>query len=159
MGAKFEQSKDCVKRVCKSFTVGKQRTPEQDIRYPFQQLTDDVIVRALSPGINDPFTAINGIDELASGISVLAQKTRVREQRSDSGGKLRIVAPRPQIGQLLKETVGHIAIYAAEDQFVMARLHRVLELAKAHLFFAHEIEQLGALQAELRECENEAGKR
>ena len=150
--AQSEQSGTCVEKVCKSFTVGKQRTPEQDIRYPFQQLTD-VIVRALSPGINDPFTAINGIDELASGISVLAQKPRVQEQRSDSGGHLRIVAPRPQIDQLLKETVGHIAIYAAEDQFVMARLHRVLKLAQAHLFSAHEIEQLGALQAELRELE------
>ncbi len=46
-----------------AFVLAGERTPEQDIRYQFQQLTD-VIIRALSPGINDPFTAINGIDEL-----------------------------------------------------------------------------------------------
>ena len=54
-----ELPKKALKRTIAAFQIGGERTPMQDIRFQFQQLTD-VVVRALSPGINDPFTAING---------------------------------------------------------------------------------------------------
>ena len=46
------------------------RTPYQDIRYAVQQPVD-IAIRALSPGVNDPYTAINAIRGLASGITRL----------------------------------------------------------------------------------------
>ena len=60
-----------------AFLVGAVRTPTQDIRYQCQQLTD-VVVRALSPSINDPSTPINGIDELTIGLSMPAHRIRTR---------------------------------------------------------------------------------
>ena len=40
-----------------AFVLGDQRTAAQDVEFSFQQLVE-IAVRALSPGINDPFTAI-----------------------------------------------------------------------------------------------------
>ncbi len=117
------------KQIVDAFLLGGERTPIQDIRYRFQQLTD-VVIRALSPGINDPFTAINGIDELASGLSLLAERRRAVEKRQDDRGVLRLIAPTATVGEILEETVGHIAIYGAGDRFVMAGLRRVLDIVE-----------------------------
>ena len=120
------------KLVLKSFYVDRERTPAQDIRYQFQQLTD-VIVRALSPGINDPFTAINGIDELASALMLFTKRTQVCEHRRDSNGQLRLIVPTASTDEILRDTVGHIGIYAASDHFVMDSLRRVLDCVLPYL--------------------------
>lgn len=51
----------------RSYFVGPVRTPEQDYEYGIHQLVE-VALRALSPGINDPFTAMNCIDYLGAGL-------------------------------------------------------------------------------------------
>jgi len=115
-----------------AFYIDRERTPAQDIRYQFQQLTD-VIVRALSPGINDPFTAINGIDELASALHLLTCRAKVQEQRKDDSGALRLIVPTASVGEILEQTVEHIAIYAKDDSFVMTRLRRALDSTTRNL--------------------------
>ncbi|MFZ2175098.1 MAG: DUF2254 domain-containing protein, partial [Rhodococcus sp. (in: high G+C Gram-positive bacteria)] len=47
-------------RVSTALRTGGERTTTQDIGYGLRQLTD-VVVRALSPGINDPTTAVHGL--------------------------------------------------------------------------------------------------
>ena len=83
---------DELQRVVHSFLLGGERTPTQDIRYHFQQLTE-VIIRALSPGINDPFTAVNGIDELTSAIPLLAKCARVADRCCDDKGVVQSTHP------------------------------------------------------------------
>jgi len=141
-------------RIREAFIIGSARTPTQDIRYQFQQLTD-VIVRALSPGINDTFTAINGIDELATGLTLLARRPRPAELRQDAAGAPRLFVPRPQLSNLLISTIGHIAIYAATDPFVMDRLRRVLGSVEPALEGASELATLAALPEELQRREQE----
>jgi uncharacterized membrane protein len=123
---------DDLRHIVQSFLFGSERTPLQDIRYQFQQLTD-VVVRALSPGINDPFTAINGIDELASSVLQLATQPRVTANRQDREGFLRLILNETKISEVLEATLGHIAIYAYADRFVMAKLHRVLDLIEPNV--------------------------
>ena len=146
-----------LERVRDSFLLGGTRTPIQDIRYQFQQLTE-VIVRALSPGINDPFTAINGIDELASGLALLAQRPRVTENRQDSKGRLRLIVASSRIEEILEESVGHIAIYAAGDHFVMGRLRHALDIAGRGLAGEREMGTLARLRAELERREQASAK-
>lgn len=143
-----ELPQQALERVIRAFLLGGERTPAQDIRYQFQQVTD-VVIRALSPGINDPFTAINGIDELTSGTAALARRSRVVEKRQDEHGVLRLIAPATTIGEVLQQTVGHIVIYAAGDRFVMARLRRLLDTVECDLRDAPERATLGWLRAEL----------
>jgi uncharacterized membrane protein len=46
-----------VDRMNAAFVIGNQRAPAQDIEFPIHQLVE-IALRALSPGINDPFSAI-----------------------------------------------------------------------------------------------------
>ena len=135
-------------QIVKSFLLGGERTAAQDIRYQFQQLTD-VAVRALSPGINDPFTAINAIDEVGSGISQVARSPRISENRRDDQGVVRLIVPGPGIEDLLEETIGHIAIYARGDRFVLAALHRALKVVEPDLIGATEMRKLQQLREEI----------
>jgi uncharacterized membrane protein len=135
-------------RIRNAFLVGGERTPLQDIRYQFQQLTD-VIIRALSPGINDPFTAVNGIDELAAGIALLGSRGPIVAQRQDAKGDLRLILATPSLGKVLDETVGHIVVYGAGDRFVMAALRRVLAIAQRYASSAADHEAVTDMQAEL----------
>ena len=149
---------DAIASLEKAFLLGDERTPTQDLRYQFQQLTD-VVVRALSPGINDPFTAINGIDELAVGLAQLARLTPLVNDVVE-GADLRVHVPPVTLDELLDETVGHIAIYAAGDRFVMAGLRRVLDIVSRSLSEdgAAAGETIARLRNDLLGRERAAGK-
>lgn len=134
--------------VARAFVFGGERTAAQDIRYQFQQLTE-VVVRALSPGINDPFTAIIGIDQLATSLSTMVRQPRVAAARQDADGVLRMIVSVPEISALLDSTVGHIAIYAARDRFVMRGLHRLLDIVEPDLSGDREFQALASLRQEL----------
>jgi uncharacterized membrane protein len=146
---------ETARRILGAFLFGKARTPAQDVRYHFQQLTD-VVVRALSPGINDPFTAINGIDTLASGLALLARSSRIEEQRRDDQGTPRLYVPVPKLQNILKATVGHIAIYAKDDPFVMAKLWEVLDIVESELTDPEEQRAYDSLILDMRSKERYA---
>ncbi len=125
MGHGFAATTD-LQLIADAFIVVWERTPAQDIRYQFQQLTQ-VVVRSLSPAVNHPFTAITGIDQIASGIAQAARHAPVVKARADEQGELRVIAASPDLDELLHETVGHIAIYVGRDRFIMAGLRRVVD--------------------------------
>lgn len=70
--------------------LGVHQTLTQNAEYGIQQLVE-VAVRALSPGINDPFTAVNCIDRLAAILCQVAQKQFPSPSHCDAAGKLRVV--------------------------------------------------------------------
>jgi uncharacterized membrane protein len=141
-----EPSGEDRRTVLGAFYVGRERTPAQDIRYHFQQLTD-FVVRALSPGINDSFTAVNGIDELAAAMLLFVRHTQACERRQDKRGRVRLIVPSADVGEILKNTVGHIAIYAVHDDYVLASLRRVLDAVYPFLKTQAEL----ALMTQLRD--------
>lgn len=81
-----------VERLNDAFVLGNQRTATQDVEFSFQQLVE-IAVRALFPGINDPFTAIACVDRLGSALSSLARRVLPSALRFDAHGRLRLVAP------------------------------------------------------------------
>lgn len=74
-----------------TFVMGINRTPIQDPEFCINQLVE-VAVRALSPGINDPFTAISCINWLGAGLMRLAGRKIPSDFRQDSQGKVRMIA-------------------------------------------------------------------
>ncbi len=148
-----ELSADAVKAILNAFLMGGERTAEQEIRFQFQQLTD-VIIRALSPGINDPFTALNGIHELAASLSLMIRRARVAHGRQDKDGVLRLIVPTPTVSEILDGTVGHIAIYGAAHRFVMGGLRRVLDVVERNAPGSAELETVQQLRDELDRREN-----
>lgn len=55
--------------IKKQIVLGRQRTPAQDVEFSIAALVE-VALRALSPGLNDPYTAITCIDRLSAGLAV-----------------------------------------------------------------------------------------
>ncbi len=78
-------------RISNAFIIGLQRTQEQDARFPMDQLVE-IAVRALSPGINDPFTAISCVDRLGQALSRLANRDYPSRFRRDKEGTIRVIA-------------------------------------------------------------------
>ncbi|WP_165271708.1 DUF2254 domain-containing protein [Pelagerythrobacter rhizovicinus] len=82
---------DWARREIERFIVsGQERTPTQDLEYAIRLLVE-VAVRALSPGINDPFTALAVIDRLRGGLSRLANRSMPTPIVCDAGGEPRVV--------------------------------------------------------------------
>ena len=74
------------------FVLGHQRTSDQDIEFGVNQLVE-IAVRALSPGLNDPFTAITCVDHLGSALCRLATRDMPSPYRLDRENQLRVIAP------------------------------------------------------------------
>jgi uncharacterized membrane protein len=80
-----------IKRLQVSYYVSTQRTLAQDVAYAIDQLVE-VAVRALSPGINDPFTAIQCINWLGDGLTHLANRKIPSPFQTDDQGIVRVIA-------------------------------------------------------------------
>ena len=76
--------------IAACFAVGPMRTPMQDVRFPLQQLVE-IAVRALSPSINDPFTAIACVDRIAGALRILAGRAALPFDHADPGGSCRVI--------------------------------------------------------------------
>ncbi|MBA3890759.1 MAG: DUF2254 domain-containing protein [Gemmatimonadaceae bacterium] len=108
-----------------AFTVGNFRTVEQDPDYGIHQLSD-IAVKALSPSINDPTTALSCIDYLAAALS------RAAALRSESpwrvrDGELRVIVHGPTFRSLLDRAFDEIRRYGEGNAAVLHRLLDALE--------------------------------
>ena len=81
---------DTAQGIGQAFITGARRTPRQDLECAIDEL-GEVAVRSLSPGINDPYTAISCIDRLGASLGRLAQRRMPSAMRRDSEGRLRLV--------------------------------------------------------------------
>jgi uncharacterized membrane protein len=106
---------------------GTTRTPAQDVRFTVLQLVE-IAVRALSPGTNDPFTAMNALDDLSASLSVMASRAMPSPVRLGADGAVRLVAPAVHLDEILSEVFTYVRGYALGAPEV---LHRALALALA----------------------------
>ncbi len=83
-----------------AFTIGAARTSAQDPEYGIRQLVE-IATRALSPGINDPFTAIAVIDRLGTSLEVAFAHGQQHSVYRDKDGCVRVVANRSDDAGLL----------------------------------------------------------
>ena len=70
--------------------MGAQRTVEQDLRFAVYQLVE-IALRALSPAINDTFTALTCINWLAGALLRLAEDPLPQRAHRDGEGTIRVV--------------------------------------------------------------------
>lgn len=72
--------------------VGRQRTAVQDLEFSIRQLVE-IALRALSPGINDPYTANAVVDRLTLSIAFVMTRGAAKSVWQDQDGKVRLIAP------------------------------------------------------------------
>lgn len=110
-----------IKQINNAFILGKERTEQQDVEFPIQQLVE-IALRAISPAVNDPFTAIRCIDRLSAGLSGLAPRNFPSPYRYDSDRKLRVIKEPLTFEHLVDQAFNQIRRYAQADVAVTARL-------------------------------------
>lgn len=112
------------------YVLGAVRTPQQDPYFLFDQFLE-VALRALSPSMNDPFTAMTCIDRMAEALNLLARRRLPDSYMTDEEGALRLVVPRPEVGELLEHLFGELRAYAAGDPLVARHLALTLRHMQA----------------------------
>jgi uncharacterized membrane protein len=108
-------------RVNAVFILGHQRTAAQDIEFAIHQIVE-IAVRALSPGINDPFTAITCVDRLASALRRLAQRDMPSPYRFDDQDRLRVIVPAVTFPEIVNAAFNQIRQYSRSSAAVTIRL-------------------------------------
>jgi uncharacterized membrane protein len=110
-----------------TFATGSQRTSTQNLRFLVNQLVE-VAMRALSPGVNDPFTAMNCMDWLQAGLENLANRKLPDAHRHDDEHNLRIVTEPETFASFVSLTCDQLRPYVAADR--NAAIHMIEMLAK-----------------------------
>jgi uncharacterized membrane protein len=115
-----------------AFLTGNRPTPLQDVEAGVNELVE-VAVRALSPGINDPYTAINCVDRLGASLSRLAQRQVPSPLRESEDHIIRVVAHGPNFAGVLNCAYNQIRQYGAGSTAVTLRMMEVLTLLAQYL--------------------------
>lgn len=115
-----------------TFMCGRRNTPEQDVEYAVRQMVE-VAVRALSPGVNDPFTAINCIDALGSALCRIARQGLPGPHHYDDEGKLRVVTPVTTFCGVTDAAFNMIRQYGRSSAAVTIRLLEVIAACAAQV--------------------------
>lgn len=123
------------------FVLGSQRTDLQDVEFSINQLVE-IAARALSPGINDPFTAIRCIDQLTAALCHLAQKEIPSAYRYDDEDNLRVIAESVTFVDATDTAFNQIRQYGQSSVGVTMRL---LEAIAAIAPFTHPKSDRAAL--------------
>lgn len=88
------------KKIANGIVVGSQRTTTQDIEFGFRQIVE-IALRALSPSMNDPFTAIAAIDRLARLLAKAQTGKAPEPVHRDADGTARLFTRRIGFADLL----------------------------------------------------------
>ena len=137
-----EEKEEIAKAINGAFLVGQHRLQNQDVSYVISQL-EEIAVRALSPGINDPFTAVTCLDRLGAALSDLAGRTIPSSYYYDDDGKLRVVGESVTFAELVDQSFDQIRQYGRSSVAVTVRLLETIAIIGTQV---HTREQRSALR-------------
>ncbi len=106
--------------------IGFERTLEQDASFGIRQLVD-VACKALSPAVNDPYTAVQSVDHLSVIFCALAVRPLGAEVIRDQDGREVVIVPERRFGEYLAVMCGLIRRYGAREPTVLQALLRLLD--------------------------------
>lgn len=121
-----ETSEELPASINAAISTGFERTNVQDVGFGLRQLVD-VAARALSPGINDPTTAVHVISHLSVLLCRLVDRNPGPEHLHDDEGRVRVVLSMPCLGDLLDLALAQPRLYGATDPAVIERLLLLLQ--------------------------------
>jgi len=109
----------------KAILVGEKRTFQQDPKYALHILSD-IAIRALSPAINDPSTAVQALDQVEDLLLRLGRRRLDIGNICDAKGTLRLIIPVPAWEDFLSLGLDQIRHYGAGDLQVVRRMRALL---------------------------------
>lgn len=124
-----------------TFMVGSERTFEQDPKYTIR-LVVDIAIKALSPAVNDPTTAVQALDQLEDLLRRLGRRRLEIGAVRGGDGALRVLAPHPAWDDFLSLAFDEIRYYGADSVQVMRRMKALA----ADLIVALPVERQASLR-------------
>ncbi|MFC0488686.1 MULTISPECIES: DUF2254 domain-containing protein [Sinomonas] len=110
--------------ILQTVRIGYERTLEQDVAFGIRQLAD-IASKALSPAVNDPYTANQAVDHLASILAALTVRQHGPRAVKDGKGRVRLHVPARDFEYLLELALGQVRRYGANEPRVVRALLRV----------------------------------
>jgi uncharacterized membrane protein len=125
VGPGAKSGDDIVAGILKAIVLGQERTMAQDLEFAFRAIVE-VAVRALSPGVNDPNTAIACINQLGGALAVVLEDEAVPNCRADGDGRPRLIFDRLTVDGLIDTSFDEIRQACAGHASVIIRLLEIL---------------------------------
>jgi uncharacterized membrane protein len=107
--------------VVRAVGLGFERSPDRDVAYGLRKVVD-IAVRALSPGTNDPTTAVHALSHASALLGDLVERPVGGRQLTDDAGALRVVLPQWSAHALLTLTLEEPLAFASGQPAVLRRL-------------------------------------
>ncbi len=127
-----------------SVQFGIERTLEQDPTFAFRIILD-IALKALSPAINDPTTAVLAIDQIQRLLRNVGERNLRTDNITDESGKLRVIFRTPNWGDFVNLACTELRRYGADSIQVVRRLRAMIE----NLIRTLPEDRHAALQAQL----------
>ena len=111
---------------------GSERTMEQDPLFALRILVD-IALKALSPAINDPTTAVLSIDQLHRLLRTVGLRNLRTDEFADYSGQLRVILRTPNWENFVHLSFREIRQYGASSLQIVRRLHAMIDNLKQTL--------------------------
>lgn len=111
---------EAVTALRSAFASGSRRTALQDLRFLIDELVE-IAARALSPGVNDPFTANSCLDWLGAALADLAARDLPSRLRADEDDRVRVIAHPVTFAGFVDRAFGALSQYASADMIAGKR--------------------------------------
>lgn len=109
-----------------SVAFGSERTMEQDPTFAFR-IVVDIALRALSPAINDPTTAVLAIDQLHRMLRMVGKRHLRTDEILDQSGQLRVVFRTPNWEDFVHLAFSEIRSCGSNNLQIVRRLRAMIE--------------------------------
>jgi len=113
------------RRIQRAIIMGDERTLDDDPAFAVRVLVD-IAVRALSPAVNDPTTAVQVLDRIEDLLRFASRRQLDIGAGRDAEGALRLVFPTPSWRDLLDLSLTEIRIYGIGSPQVLRRMRALL---------------------------------
>jgi uncharacterized membrane protein len=115
-----------------AIVFGSERTMEQDPAFAFR-IVVDIAIKALSPAINDPTTAVLAIDQLHRMLRSVGRRNLRTDEILDASGRLRVIFRTPNWDDFVHLAFTEIRAYGANNLQIVRRLRAMIENLKETL--------------------------
>ncbi|MFL9892487.1 DUF2254 domain-containing protein [Paraburkholderia sp. RL17-381-BIF-C] len=113
------------RRLQNLVALGSERTMEQDPMFSFR-IEVDIALKALSPAINDPTTAVLAIDQLHRLLRLVGQRSLANSTLSDASGRPRVIFRTPDWEDFVHVTFREIRHCGAGSLQIERRLRAMI---------------------------------
>ncbi|MEV4615901.1 DUF2254 family protein [Kitasatospora sp. NPDC049258] len=140
--------------VLEGLRTGIERSFDQDPLFAFRLLAD-IALRALSPAVNDPATAVQALDDLEDLLGRTVARPARMLRFTDGAGVVRLLVRLPTGEEYLRTGLDEVVVAAARSPMVLGRIRTLLH----HLAAAAGPEAGGPLASRLDRVEAELARR